>query len=88
MNKDLFKKYLFLQPTMVIWDQIPKGFSKRNQDWRIYSLVCKAATLVQGDHSVMAYVTKLQAIWIEIDHFRLVKNPESEELGYTIKDCL
>ena len=83
-----FRKYLFLQSTKVIWDQIDTGCSKRNQDWRIYSLVCKAATLVQGDRSVMAYFTELQAIWTEIDHFRPVKNPESEEWGYTIKDRL
>ena len=37
---------------------------------------------------MMAYVTELQVVWTEIDHFRLVKNPESEELGYTIKDRL
>ena len=51
-------------------------------------IICKAATLVQGDCSVMVYVTELQAIWTEIGHFWPIKNPESEEWGYTIKDRL
>ena len=43
---------------------------------------------MQGDRSVTEYAGELECMWREIDHYRPVLNPDSEERQYTLKDRL
>ncbi|XP_078446541.1 uncharacterized protein LOC144715483 [Wolffia australiana] len=87
MAGEEYKNFLLLKTAKDIWDHAQKGSSK-GRDWRIYRLVTRAANLTQGERNVTSYVNELQSIWREIDHYRPVRNPNSEEWAYVLKDRL
>ena len=88
MAGERFKNFMFLKTTKGIWDHVHKCSSTRGIDWRVYCLVTHAINLVQGNRTVEEYAADLMAIWIEIDHYRSIHNPESKEWQYVLNDRL
>ncbi|XP_078427995.1 uncharacterized protein LOC144700472 [Wolffia australiana] len=84
MAGDRFRKYLYLKTPKKIWDHQQKSNMRKSHTWRIFELVTKATTLVQGEMSVAEYAEELKTLWLAIDHFRPIKNPE--EWQSTLQD--
>ena len=81
-------RFLYLPTVKDIWEKAKQSHSKEHDESQIYRLVQKSILLVQGGRSVLEYASELECIWREIDHYRPVINPDTEERKYTLKDRL
>ncbi|XP_078443058.1 uncharacterized protein LOC144712663 [Wolffia australiana] len=84
MTKDQLPRMAFLKTAKQIWEYVEKNALKKSNLWRTYELVIRAWNLRQGDRSVTDYVNELQTIWLELDHYRPIRNPDEWE--YTLRD--
>ncbi|CAA6674632.1 unnamed protein product [Spirodela intermedia] len=69
-------------------DKVRHVHSTKHDESQIYRLVQKSLTVVQGTLIVMKYASELKFIWREINHYRPIKNPDTEEQNYIMKDRL
>ena len=88
MSQKISDTYLFLPTIKALWEMAHQAHSKEHDESQIYQLVQKSIVLMQGGRLVTEYAGELECMWREIDHYRPVMNPDSEERQYTLKDRL
>ena len=85
MLEELMEDYICVTTVKEIWNEVMGMCSKEHNDWRIYDLLIKVKQIKQGELSVVAYSSKLKAIWREIDFYWPVENPHSQERKNELK---
>ena len=77
MSEELMEDYNCATTVKKIWNEVMGMCSKEHNDWRIYDLLIKVKQIKQGELCVVAYSSKLKAIWRKISFYWPVENPHS-----------
>ncbi|KAJ1387299.1 hypothetical protein SESBI_40121 [Sesbania bispinosa] len=64
---------LFLKSTREIWETVEQTYSKAKDVVQIYDVKVKTMAIKQGNKSITKYANQLKAIWMEFDHYRVIK---------------
>lgn len=64
---------MFLSTAKEIWDAIEQTYSKAKDAAQVYDVKVKTVAAKQGNKSVTEYANQLKSLWMELDHYRVVK---------------
>ena len=70
---------MFLNLAKEIWEVVEQTYSKAEDAAQIYEVKVKIVGAKQGNKSVSKYVNKLKSLWMELDHYRVIKAKCSED---------
>lgn len=65
---------MFLSTAKKIWDAIEQTYSKAKDVARVYDVKVKTVAAKQGNKSVTEYINQLKSLWMELHHYRVIKN--------------
>jgi hypothetical protein len=64
---------MFLSTAKEIWDAIEETYSKAKDAAQVYDVKVKTVAAKQGNKSVTEYANQLKSLWMEWDHYRVIK---------------
>nr|KYP51534.1 hypothetical protein KK1_026561 [Cajanus cajan] len=64
---------MFLNSTKAIWIAIDETYSKAKDAAQIYEVKVKTMAAKQGTKTVTEYANQLKSLWMELDHYRVIK---------------
>ncbi|XP_073221559.1 uncharacterized protein [Cicer arietinum] len=70
---------MFLKSTKEIWETVEETYSKAKDAAQIYDVKVKTVAAKQGNRSVTKYANQLKSLWMELDHYRVIKAKCSED---------
>ena len=70
---------MFLKSTKEIWEAVEQTYSKAKDVAQIYDVKVKTVAAKQGNKSVTKYANQLESLWMELDHYRVIKAKCSED---------
>ncbi|PKU71789.1 hypothetical protein MA16_Dca008318 [Dendrobium catenatum] len=73
MNPEISDTFMFLSTAKNIWDAARQTFLKARDAARIFEIKVKVGSIKLGSKIVMEYVTLLQNLWQELDHYRCIE---------------
>ena len=88
MTPEMRRDFLYCDTVKELWDDIKKYSEDQTHDWRIYEINVQEKTTLQGGDNVLQYLSKLKAIWREMDYLWPTQNPQSVERQYILKQHL
>ncbi|KAI5433432.1 hypothetical protein KIW84_020632 [Lathyrus oleraceus] len=62
-----------LRTTKEIWKALKKTYAKTKDAAQIYYVKVKTLGTKQGNKIITKYVNHLKALWVELDHYRVIK---------------
>nr|KYP52256.1 hypothetical protein KK1_025860 [Cajanus cajan] len=71
---------MFLNSAKAIWFTVEETYSKAKDAAQIYEVKVKTMAAKQGTKTVMEYANQLKSLWMELDHYRVIKAKFSEDL--------
>ena len=90
MVPEISDKCMFLESAKEIWEAVEQTYSKAKDVAQIYDVKVKTLGAKQGNKSVTEYANQLKSLWMELDHYRVIKARCSEDLailkGYIEQD--
>lgn len=70
---------MFLKSAKEIWEAVEQTYSKAKDAAQIYDVKVKTVATKQGNKSVTEYANQLKSLWMELDHYRVIKAKCSED---------
>ncbi|KAJ1403370.1 Retrotransposon gag domain [Sesbania bispinosa] len=70
---------MFLISTKEIWDAVEQTYSKAKDVAQVYEVKVKTLVAKQGNKTVTEYVNQLKSLWMELDHYRVIKAKCTED---------
>jgi hypothetical protein len=70
---------MFLNTAKEIWKGLEESYSKAKDAAQIYDVKVKTMAAKQRNKTVTEYANHLKALWMELDHYRVVKAKCSED---------
>nr|KYP41064.1 Retrovirus-related Pol polyprotein from transposon TNT 1-94 [Cajanus cajan] len=70
---------MFLKSAKEIWEAVEQTYSKAKDAAQIYDVKVKTVAAKQGNRSVTEYANQLKSLWMELDHYRVIKAKCSED---------
>ncbi|XP_052732974.1 uncharacterized protein LOC128196357 [Vigna angularis] len=70
---------MFLKSAREIWEAVEQTYSKAKDAAQIYDVKVKTVAAKQGGKSVTEYANQLKSLWMELDHYRVIKAKCSED---------
>ncbi|XP_068479886.1 uncharacterized protein [Phaseolus vulgaris] len=70
---------MFLKSAKEIWEAVEQTYSKAKDAAQIYDVKVKTVAAKQGNKSVTEYANQLKSLWMELDHYRVIKAKCSED---------
>ena len=64
---------MFLKSAKEIWEAVEQTYSKAKDAAQIYDVKVKTVAAKQGNKSVTEYANQLKSLWMELDHYRVIK---------------
>ena len=64
---------MFLKSAKEIWEAVEQTYSKAKDAAQIYDVKVKTLGAKQGNKSVTEYANQLKSLWMELDHYRVIK---------------
>ncbi|CAJ2662272.1 unnamed protein product [Trifolium pratense] len=71
MDPDISDTCMFLSTAKDIWDAMEESYSKAKDAAQVVKVKTLAAK--QGNRTVTDYANQLKALWMELDHYRVIK---------------
>ena len=78
---------MFLAMAKDIWDAIQQTYSKARDVTQVYEVKVKTIAAKQGSKTVTEYVNQLKTLWLELDHYRVIKTKCTED-AVVLKDFI
>jgi hypothetical protein len=79
MAPEISDTCMFLNTAKEIWKALEESYSKAKDAAQIYDVKVKTMAAKQGNKTVTEYANHLKALWMELDHYRVVKAKCSED---------
>lgn len=73
MTPEISDTCMFLSTTKEIWKALEKTYAKIEDAAQIYYVKVKRLRTKQGNKTITEYANHLKALWIELDHYRVIK---------------
>ncbi|KAJ1401796.1 Retrotransposon gag domain [Sesbania bispinosa] len=70
---------MFLKSAKEIWEAVEQTYSKAKDAAQIYEVKVKTMGAKQGNKSITEYANQLKSLWMELDHYRVIKTRCSED---------
>ncbi|XP_068492253.1 uncharacterized protein [Phaseolus vulgaris] len=70
---------MFLKSAKKIWEAVEQTYYKAKDAAQIYDVKVKTVAAKQGNKSVTEYANQLKSLWMELDHYRVIKAKCSED---------
>ncbi|KAJ1395298.1 gag-polypeptide of LTR copia-type [Sesbania bispinosa] len=70
---------MFLKSAKEIWEAVEQTYSKAKDAAQIYEVKVKTMGAKQGNKSITGYANQLKSLWMELDHYRVIKTRCSED---------
>nr|KYP63994.1 hypothetical protein KK1_018581 [Cajanus cajan] len=64
---------MFLNSAKEIWNAMEQTYSKAKDVAQIYDVKVKTMAAKQGNKTVTEYANQLKSLWMELDHYRVIK---------------
>ncbi|XP_057417850.1 uncharacterized protein LOC130712041 isoform X2 [Lotus japonicus] len=64
---------MFLNSAKEIWNAMEQTYSKAKDAAQIYDVKVKTVAAKQGNKTVTEYANQLKSLWMELDHYRVIK---------------
>lgn len=65
--------FMFLSTSKEIWDVVNETYSKAKDAAQVNEVKVKTMAAKQGNRTVTEYANQLEALWMELDHYRFIK---------------
>ncbi|BAT85288.1 hypothetical protein VIGAN_04281600 [Vigna angularis var. angularis] len=79
MAPEISDTCMFLKSTKEIWEAVEQTYSKAKDVAQIYDVKVKTVAAKQGNKSITEYANQLKSLWMELDHYRVIKAKCSED---------
>ncbi|KAK2433017.1 putative mitochondrial protein [Trifolium repens] len=73
MDPDISDTCMFLSTAKEIGDAMEQSYSKAKDAAQVYEVKVKTLAAKQGNRTVTDYANQLKALWMELDHYRVIK---------------
>ncbi|XP_073222064.1 uncharacterized protein [Cicer arietinum] len=73
MTSEINDTWMFLSIAKKIWKALEETYSKAKDAAQIYDVKVKHVTAKQGNKTVTDYANHLKALWMELDHYRVIQ---------------
>ncbi|KAJ1387969.1 gag-polypeptide of LTR copia-type [Sesbania bispinosa] len=70
---------MFLNSAKEIWDAVEQTYSKAKDAAQVYEVKVKTLAAKQGNKTVTEYANQLKSLWMELDHYRVIKAKCTED---------
>ncbi|KAJ1381714.1 gag-polypeptide of LTR copia-type [Sesbania bispinosa] len=70
---------MFLNSAKEIWDVVEQAYSKAKDAAQVYEVKVKTLAAKQGNKTVTEYANQLKSLWMELDHYRVIKAKCTED---------
>jgi len=70
---------MFLKSAKKIWEAVEQTYSKAKDAAQIYDVKVKTVAAKQGNKSITEYANQIKPLWMELDHYRVIKANCSED---------
>ncbi|KAL2336894.1 hypothetical protein Fmac_011340 [Flemingia macrophylla] len=70
---------MFLNSTKEIWDAVEQTYFKAKDAAQVYEVKVKTLAAKQGNKTVTEYANQLKSLWMELDHYRVIKAKCTED---------
>ncbi|KAJ1440353.1 Serine/threonine-protein kinase, active site [Sesbania bispinosa] len=70
---------MFLNSAKEIWDAVEQTYSKAKDAAQVYEVKVKTLVAKQGNKTVTEYANQLKSLWMELDHYRVIKAKCTED---------
>ncbi|KAJ1418852.1 Retrotransposon gag domain [Sesbania bispinosa] len=70
---------MFLNSAKEIWDAVEQTYSKAKDVAQVYEVKVKTLAAKQGNKTVTEYANQLKSLWMELDHYRVIKAKCTED---------
>lgn len=70
---------MFLNSAKEIWNAMDQTYSKAKDAAQIYDVKVKTVAAKQGNKTVTEYANQLKSLWMELDHYRVIKAKCSDD---------
>ncbi|KAJ1408105.1 gag-polypeptide of LTR copia-type [Sesbania bispinosa] len=70
---------MFLNSAKEIWDAVEQTYSKAKDAAQVYEVKVKTLAAKQGYKTVTEYANQLKSLWMELDHYRVIKAKCTED---------
>ena len=79
MTPEISDTCMFLATAKDIWDAIQQMYSKARDAAQVYEVKVKTIAAKQESKTVTEYVNQLKTLWLELDHYRVIKTKCTED---------
>jgi len=70
---------MFLNSAKEIWNAMDQTYSKAKDAAQIYDVKVKTVAAKQGNQTITEYANQLKSLWMELDHYRVIKAKCSDD---------
>jgi len=70
---------MFPKSVKEIWEAVEQPYSKAKDVAQIYDVKVKIVAAKQENRSVTEYANQLKSLWMELDHYRVIKAKCAED---------
>ncbi|KAJ1376274.1 Retrotransposon gag domain [Sesbania bispinosa] len=70
---------MFLNSAKEIWDAVEQTYFKAKDAAQVYEVKVKTLAAKQGNKTVTEYANQLKSLWMELDHYRVIKDKCTED---------
>ena len=72
---------MFLNTAKEIWIAVEQTYSKAKDAAQVYDVKVKIVAAKQGNKTVTEYANQLKSLWMELDHYRVIKTQCSADVA-------
>ena len=87
MTHDISDTCMFLATAKDIWDAIQQTYSKARDAAQVYEVKVKTIAAKQESKTVTEYANQLKTLWLELDHYRVIKTKCTKDAA-VLKDFI
>ena len=87
MTPEISYTCMFLATAKDIWDAIQQTYSKARDVAQVYEVKVKTIAAKQESKTVTEYANQLKTLWLELDHYRVIKTKCTEDAAI-LKDFI
>ena len=87
MTPEINDTCMFLATTKNIWDAIQQTYSKARDAAQVYEVKVKTIAAKQESKTITEYANQLKTLWLELDHYRVIKTKCTEDAA-VLKDFI